>query len=132
MPASRAIASAAASGLSENTPTIRAGTRPASIARINARRFEPRPEASTAIRNIAARSTDADALVAGGRDDGADRPRREAEAIAVGGHRGDVAGSDDQHEADAAVERAPHLLARHRAFALQPVEHRRQHDRRRV
>jgi len=38
-----------------------------------------------------------------------------------------TAAVDHEHEADAAVEGAPHLLARHRAFALQPVEHRRRH-----
>src|SRR5690606_36124366 len=46
----------------------------------------------------------------------------------AGGNRGDRFLRQHQHEADATVEGAPHLLVGHRALALQPLEHRRQDD----
>src|SRR5688572_1749031 len=119
MPASRATSSAFASARSENTPTMRAGTRPSSTARSSACRLEPRPEATTAIRYIrrafsgvtepagpprstpAARapsSADAHALAAAGGDDFADAPVPEAATVEVALQRGERGGRHDQHE----------------------------------
>ena len=74
--------------------------------------------------------SDADAIVASCLDHLADGAMGAAEATEVGADRSDVIRCNHQHEADAAIERAPHFIVRDRAFALQPVEHRRQHDRR--
>src|SRR5688500_571003 len=141
---------AMAPGRSENTPTTSPSSAPVAIASGSACRLLPRPEARTAMRFIGhaasggrryskaltraasgrAASADADPIDGSGVDHMADGAMGEAEAIEVGADRGDIARRDHQYEADATVERAPHFVLRDCAFALQPVEYRRQHDRR--
>src|SRR6185437_4611768 len=71
-------------------------------------------------------SADMDALVAAGLHHRADHAAGEAVLRQQGRGRGYRGLRQDHGEADAAVEGAPHFLARHLAFALQPVEYRRQ------
>ena len=127
---------AAASGRSENTPTTSPSSVPAAIASSSACRLEPRPETSTAMRFIERasgricrppRSSGAssqwphrDVLhqpmrtrsSPAGLDHLADGAMGEAEAAEVGADRSDVTRCDHQHEADAAIERAPHFIVR--------------------
>src|SRR5690606_7605728 len=127
-PMARARSSANAEGLSEKTPTSRAARRPSSIASLIACRLLPRPEARTAMRKATGiASADMHALAVGGRNDLADPAMGQRQALQFGLDRGHFALRYHQHEADAAIERAPHFHVGHRAFALQPVEHRRQH-----
>src|SRR6476620_1036875 len=143
IPAARARCSAVASRRSENTPTISTPSRPAAIASISACRLLPRPDTSTAMRKgreseigtrgaDKRRSADVDAICAGVRDDFSDPAVRQAQAIEICADGGDIAGRHDEHEAHAAIERPPHFFVGDRTFALQPVEHRWQHDRRRL
>eukprot|EP01092_Planopodium_desertum_P014841 TRINITY_DN7609_c0_g4_i2.p2 TRINITY_DN7609_c0_g4~~TRINITY_DN7609_c0_g4_i2.p2 ORF type:complete len:374 (-),score=160.05 TRINITY_DN7609_c0_g4_i2:543-1664(-) len=75
-------------------------------------------------------SGDVDAFAALGGDHLANRPVLQALRLDRSGHGLQLVRGDDQHEADAAVEGAPHLAVSHRAFLLQPLEHRRQGPRR--
>src|SRR6478672_3192359 len=133
MPEFSAKATAALCGLLLATHTTLAPPSwPASCAASSARKLLPRPEASTTMRNPATLFSSADeahALAAVALHDVADFAVRKAQLPERSGDRGHFARRQHHHEAHAAVEGAPHFLARHRALALQPVEHRRQHDR---
>src|SRR6478609_2058021 len=103
MPAARARSSANASPLLEQTPAIVAA-RPCTRS-ISAPRFEPDPETSTPIRTA---SGVVDALAG---DDLADARCLAAGRLAGCERRRDVAGRDDRHVAEPAVEDAAHLVA---------------------
>src|SRR5436190_1877219 len=123
MPAARVRSSAYALRLSENTPAISAWRLPAAIASIRAWRLDPRPETSTASRSGA--SANAHALRAARRFDRADLEVAEPERVERARGGGQIRARDDHGVADAAVERAPHLVPGHVAGALEPIEHRR-------
>src|SRR3546814_6840959 len=74
------------------------------------------------------RSADSDTIATVGLDHCADPAVRQGEPVEVGFDRRRGRGGDDQHEADAAVEGAPHLRVGDRAFALQPLDTRRSEE----
>src|SRR3546814_20686364 len=76
------------------------------------------------------RSADSDTIATVGLDHCADPAVRQGEPVEVGFDSRRSRGGDDQHDADAAGQGAPHLRVGDRAFALQPLEHRWHHDRR--
>ena len=101
-------------------------------AAISAAMLEPRPEIRTAMRFLEvliARSSPVDDAGVAARHDAADRRHRLAGFLQHGRDLRRLAGSNDEHHADAAIEGAHHLFGRDAAGLCQPGEHRRDVDR---